>query len=500
MLVLVDTNILIHREDYEIIPENLQNLLKTLHDFNVKILVHPRSIEEINGDQNERRRTIKLSKIKTYTQLKSPPNPNANPDFLNVVGWPSTSNEAVDSALLYAVYKDAVDFLLTEDKEIRKKASKLDIKDRVISIEEGLETFKLDTNQALSHPPALKSEFVYNLDIKDPFFNSLKEDYPEFPKWFKKISLQHRKCWVYFNKEGTMGALLIYKTESEDTIDLGSQQPLPPKKRLKISTLKVSHVGYKIGELFIKLSVEYSMISDLSEIYLTHFTKESDLLVDLITEFGFKKVGVNKYGEEVFLKELLPAREELRSIQPLEVSKEYWPNFYDGRSVNKFIIPIRPKYHDRLFIEGDRQTLLMEHSSEFITEGNTIKKAYLSHSRISKISPGDILLFYLSIDKKEITALCVVERAIQVSHKDEIVKLVGKRTVYTIPEIDEIAKKPTMVILFSWHFQLPRYLKLNELKKMGVLKAAPQSIVQISHEKYLNIKVESGIDERFTVN
>ncbi|KAB3542744.1 MAG: hypothetical protein C5617_008665 [ANME-2 cluster archaeon] len=65
-------------------------------------------------------------------------------------------------------------------------------------------------------------------------------------------------------------------------------------------------------------------------------------------------------------------------------------------------------------------------------------------------------------------------------------------------DIENIAKKPTLVILFTWHFHLPTPLKLNELETMGI--SAPQSIAQISDEKYLRIKTRGGIDERFTVN
>jgi hypothetical protein len=36
--------------------------------------------------------------------------------------------------------------------------------------------------------------------------------------------------------------------------------------------------------------------------------------------------------------------------------------------------------------------------------------------------------------------------------------------------------------------------------KMRVLKGAPQSITEISHEKYLCLKSGGGIDERFTLD
>ncbi len=82
--------------------------------------------------------------------------------------------------------------------------------------------------------------------------------------------------------------------------------------------------------------------------------------------------------------------------------------------------------------------------------------------------------------------------------KDEIIKHVGKRTVYSVYEIEKLAEKPTMVILFTWHFHLANPLKLSDLKEMNIF--APQSMALISHEKYLKIKSKGGIDERFTVH
>ncbi len=504
MRILIDTNIFIYREDYNIIPENLQKLLKILNRLKTELLIHPKSIEEIHRDLNEDRKKVVLSKINTYASLELPPDPNKDANFLGVVGHSLKPNDYVDNAILYAVYKDAVDFLITEDRDIYNKAAKLNIKDRVLSIEDALSTFEKNFHtKGVVHPPALKVQVVHNLKVNDPFFDSLKEEYgkSKFETWFTDISREGRKCWVHFREDDTIGALLIYKDENEP---VDSIPPLPKKKRLKLSTFKVTHLGYKIGELFIKLSVKYAIKNNLAEIYLTHFTKPEDDLVDLITEYGFNKVAykiTNNKKEDIYLKELQPDREKLSSLRPMEVAKNFWPNFYDGAKISKFIVPIQPKYHERLFIEyKGRQTKLPEHLGEFIIEGNTIKKAYICHSRITKMSTGDILLFYRSQDK-ELTSLGVVEKVYSgLRDKDKIARLVGKRTVYSIGEIEKMAKKPTMVILFTWHFHLPTPLKFDELKRMNVLKGAPRSIVQISHDQYLKIKTNGGVDERFTVN
>jgi hypothetical protein len=406
--------------------------------------------------------------------------------------------DKVDSALLCAIYKNAVNFLITEDKDLHKRANRLALGDRVFSIIEAIEFFqKYIPRLKVRAPPAIQEKYVYEIDVNDPIFDSLKKDYDNFESWFKKISQEGRKCWVYYRKNGDLGAILIPKFENEP---LDIEPPLPRKKRLKICTLKVIHTGYKLGELFIKLCVDLVVKNKIDEIYLTYFTKKEDRLVNLITEFGFKKVGV-KDSEGVYLKKLIFDKAHRRDISPLQISQEFYPSFYDGEKVKKFIIPILPVYHQRLFTDLPRQTYLQEHTGEMIIEGNTIKKAYLSHSKIGKVNEGDIILFYRSKDKKSITSLGVVEKIYyNVKSGNDILNLVGKRSVYTKDEINKIAKKPTLVILFRHHFHFPRHISLSYLKELKVLKGAPQSIMEISHEKYIMIKKEGKLDECFTVN
>lgn len=500
MRILIDTNIFIGRENDHVLSDELQELLKILNARQIEILIHPKSVDEIKRDSNISRKNISLSKLNTYHILEHSPDQFKDNDFLSIVGIPSKINDEIDNAILFSVYKDAVDFLVTEDKGIHKKSIRLDISDRVLSIDEGIDVFGKELpNEEVVKPPALKDDAVYNLDLSDSIFDSLKKEYGEleFSNWFKKSSREGRKCWVYYRIDGSIGALLIRKIETEA---IQSIPPLPAKKKLKVATLKVTYVGYKIGELFIKLAIDYSIKNNIYEIYLTHFTNpDNDNLVDMITEYGFYKAAVKDNGEDIFVKELLVDKNKITSMNPLDISNMFYPSLYDGDKVNKFLVPIRPEYHQRLFTEHkSRQTSLLEHAGEFIVEGNTIKKAYLSSSKIRNLSPGDILLFYRTVDS-EITTLGVVEKVIYgLQDKDEIFRNVRKRTVYSLDEIEKIAQKPTLVILFKWHFHLPNTLKLKDLKKIGV--SVPQSIAQISDENYLQIKKRGGIDERFTIN
>lgn len=449
MRVLLDDSIFTSQMEDNVLSDNLQDILKILGDVKVEVI----------------KRTLSSKDLESY-ELE-------------------------------------FDFIITENRDIHREANILNIGDKVLLIDEALQIFRsyLSIDSKIA-PPALKNKLVRDLNYEDPILNTLKEEYaPEFERWFRKISKEGRKSWTYYRKDGSIGAILIYKFEDGPIDD--SIPPLPKNKRLKIATLKVTHIGFKIGELFIKMAIDISIRNNIYEIYLTHFTKHPDRLVELISKYGFVKVAVKINGEDIYAKKLVVAPEAKKYLSPLEISKQFYPSFYDGESVKKFIVPILPEYHDKLFTDYPiRQTTLSEHDGEFVVEGNTINKAYLSHSNIKSIEPGDLILFYRSADIQSITSIGVVESMhIGIDEGEQILRLVGKRTVFSRNEINEwIKSNPVSVFLFRHHMHLPRPLELRELLDMGILKGAPQSVTEITQEKYMRIKEVAGIDERFTVS
>jgi len=396
-----------------------------------------------------------------------------------------------------------IDFLVTEDRDLHKEASTKDLDNRVLLVEEALQIFNSYINKDTKIVPIpLKRELVRNLNYEDHIFDTLKEEYkPDFEGWFKKISKEGRKSWVYYRKDGTIGAILIYKLENEAIED--SKPPLPERKRLKVAMLKVTYIEHKIGELFIKMAVDVSVKNNIDEIYLTHFTKPNDPLVKLISEYGFNKIAVKNNGEDIFAKRLIVEGDESKRLSPIEISKIFYPSFYDGVHVKKFVVPILPEYHNKLFTDfSRRQITLPEYADEFVVEGNTIKKAYLSHSNIKRMGRGDLILFYRSEDEQAITSLGVVEAVYTgVEDAGQILQLVGKRTVFSREEIDKwVERSPVSIFLFRHHFHLMRSVNLERLIDGQVIKAAPQSVMEISSEKYAQIKKMGGIDERYTVH
>ena len=45
----------------------------------------------------------------------------------------------------------------------------------------------------------MEQQSFCNISLSDPFFNSLKEDYPEFSKWYNKKKKDNAKAFIQKN-------------------------------------------------------------------------------------------------------------------------------------------------------------------------------------------------------------------------------------------------------------------------------------------------------------
>lgn len=95
-------------------------------------------------------------------------------------------NDLIDNSLLYAVYKDCVSYLITNDKKSRNKAKKISIENRVLSTQEAIKLFNPREEKVIRIPAFIQFEYLYNIELDDVFFDSLKNDYKGFEKWYKK--------------------------------------------------------------------------------------------------------------------------------------------------------------------------------------------------------------------------------------------------------------------------------------------------------------------------
>jgi hypothetical protein len=141
--VLFDTNIFIYREDNKLPEASVLQLISILNELDIKIIKHPKSLEDIERDDDIERRRVLLAKLAVYDSLELQADPVSDPVFSSIIDPPTTHADEVDNALLYAVYAKSVPFLITNDGGIHKKAQKLDVKAEVLSIAEAIHYFKI---------------------------------------------------------------------------------------------------------------------------------------------------------------------------------------------------------------------------------------------------------------------------------------------------------------------------------------------------------------------
>jgi predicted nucleic acid-binding protein len=139
MLVILDTHLFIYREFEKGLPENFQKLLTTINNMGIQIYAHPLSVQEVEQDANIKNRQIILSKVKI---VDSPPDANADDEFLRIVGDTDDLRDDVDNQLLYFIYKNATDYLITEDRDIHRKSRKVGISDRVFTVDQAVNEIK----------------------------------------------------------------------------------------------------------------------------------------------------------------------------------------------------------------------------------------------------------------------------------------------------------------------------------------------------------------------
>lgn len=474
--ILLDTNIFIYLEDYKVVSDDIIRLTRNLFDSEeYKIVIHPDTKEEINKMKDEEKKKIFLSKISVYPEIVNPP--KADKEFNELIGC-GNSHDEIDNDMLFAVKRNCVSYLITNDKEIKKKSSILNLEDKVLSIEEALNKFHEKKFCFSSNNSAfIEYKELYNLDINDPFFSSLKADYPNFEKWFAKKQEEQNSAYVTFDNKSCITAFLMLKSEDEHEVYEGFSLPFAAKKRLKISTFKVCDNGKKIGEAFIKIIIDNALRLNVDEIYVTLYKKQI-MLIDLLNEYGFeyycdkKNIFNDKiYNEMVYVKKATPI-------------DEYYP-FLRLNNRNVFLVPIQEKYHNLLFRDSEKDVQLSLLDMQGLnTSSNCIKKAYLSDSKITTIIPGSILLFYSSGKKRAITCLGVVDAVFnKFDSFEDFNQVVRKRTAYSEEELRKVYKHDKLVVLFKLYYYFDNPVSYDFLLKNNIVKYSIQSIMQLKENK-----------------
>jgi predicted nucleic acid-binding protein len=458
--------------------------------------IHQVTIDEISRNQDKEARKAFLIKMESYHLL--PTIAPLKPEVQAVSRrFDKTENDKNDTLLLNELCSGRVDLLITEDRNIHAKAIALGVDGKVFTIDDFLEKVTAENPEQLDYKvPTVKKEYFGNIDIEDEFFDSFREDYIGFEKWFNKKADET----VYVSKsDGKVVALLYLKVETESEPYSDITPRFPPKRRLKIGTFKVRLNGFKLGERLLKIVFDNALHLSSDETYVTIFPKriEQIRLVNLLKDFGFQYYGTK---ESTSGKEDVYVRDFSRKAS-LTSPKLTYP--FIAKKARKFLVPIYPEYHTSLFPDS---ILSSESALDFVENEpfrNAISKVYVSRSVNRDLRPGDVIIFYRTggYYQSVVTTLGVVESICSsIENEGQFISLCRRRSVFSDEELKQQWKaypKP-FVVNFLYSYSFPRRLNLKRLIEIGVVRdvaSAPRGFEEIPEEAFDRIIEETGSDK-----
>src|SRR5215470_16984923 len=150
---LIDTNIVIGLEDNRPVDVGLTELVRRCSA-----------------------NAITLSKLDKFERLKGIVYPD-DAELARRYGPINSVNDRSDSRLLFCLERRAADFLITQDTGLQRRARRIGIADRVLSVEDALVWLRQTFEPTTVELPYVVEREAYAVDRRDALFDGLRIDY-----------------------------------------------------------------------------------------------------------------------------------------------------------------------------------------------------------------------------------------------------------------------------------------------------------------------------------
>lgn len=348
----------------------------------------------------------------------------------------------------------------------------------------------------------IKKVLFRDLNLFDPFFDSLRESYSNLNQWFSNKVNSGDSCFVVYGENNRIHAMLYLKYEN------GRDETVIPcliRPRLKIGTFKVSeehHTG--LGRRLLAVALREFACSGCPDVYVTLFSNNNThSLFSLLISFGFEYHGKKPDGEIVLIK--------------------HRPTVLTGNAVRDFpfidlngsfyYLSILPEFHRRMFGE----THLSSEEGLPVLDGrsiNSVEKLYLSGSEDAKnLQQGDKLVIYRTSDKQGlakyrsvVSGVCTVLSICHISNFesfDEFLSYIKGRSVFTDTELVNFwnSRKYPWIISMLYSVPFERYPNRNRLIKDDVLDCDDRIVItEMDMRAFCHILQLGSIDEGYVIN
>jgi hypothetical protein len=341
-----------------------------------------------------------------------------------------------------------------------------------------------------------------DINLKDSFFDSLRQDYPQFDEWFLKKTTEKKSAFV-FETHGKLDGFLFLKSEID--VEIADVSPQLPKKRwLKIGTFKINPHGTRLGERFLKTVLDNAIHYKIDAVYVTVFPKHK-ALIELFERYGFEEKAIkptNDSIEKVLVKELGDLKNNILYDYPK----------FSTRGNQKFLLSIFPEFHTQLFPNSK----LNNESYELIKDlshTNSIEKVYICSMDCRALRRGDALVIYRTTDevgrakyRAVATSVCTVEE-IKVKNDftslDNYLSYCENYSVFNRQELTEWFHKNNRLYIIKMVYNAAFSKRLTRghlLEKCGLSETARWGFLPLTDNQFHKIIKDGSIYESLIIH
>ncbi|MFL7010931.1 N-acetyltransferase [Enterovibrio norvegicus] len=338
-----------------------------------------------------------------------------------------------------------------------------------------------------------------DVNLNDPFFDSLKDGYQEFSDWFKRKA--EDSALVLYSESGLIEGFLYCKFESGPGDD--TTPPLPDSEHMKVGTFKFNPQGTRRGDRYLKKIFDYAFERGVDDVYVTVFGQQHEYLVELFTRYGFEQYAVKESAngtENVLLRTLKHSQGDVDKDYPLIKT--------NGNS--KFLLGIQPQFHTKLFPDSRLHTESPNIVGD-ISHSNSIHKIYLCNMRqVQELQRGDVIVIYRMKDPSGpaeytavATSLCVVENVHNIddyTDEEEFIRKCGKFSVFSESELRVMYKSKSYpyIINFTYNVALPkRPIRKVLVESVGLSRDDRWSCLRLTDDQFERILQTGEVNEKF---
>ena len=293
------------------------------------------------------------------------------------------------------------------------------------------------------------------VNLEDPFFTSLKEDYNGFEDWFQRKS--DSDAYIQKKDDGELEAFLYLKIEEGVVEDVSPK--LPEGKHLKVGTFKMDAHNTKLCEYFIQMIMRVAVYEQVGDIYVTIFEKHEGL-VNLLKRYGFELRGTKgnpENPESVYVKSMTAVSDDLCKCFP----------FVHTNGKNKYML---------------------------------------------SVYPGDILVIYRTNDgqgpayyRSVATSICVVEEVKRPSDFKNLNEFIKYTNAYSIFDEKKLRgyyfNHKTVIIKMTYNAPFNHRLNRQELiNGVGLSTTQYWGFFQLTDKEFNDIVTRGQIDESIIVD